>query len=47
MYNSEILHFTDPDCYKLVTMSKRTEYTTTILPTTTSSNTPTEESFSA
>lgn len=36
-----------PDCYMLVTMSKKPEHMTTIFPTTTSSKTTTEESFSA
>lgn len=47
IYYSVILQFTDPDCYMLVTMSKKPEHMTTIFPTTTSSKTTTEESFSA
>ncbi|XP_065928093.1 uncharacterized protein [Magallana gigas] len=46
MYNSwEAYKY--PDCYMLVTMSTRPEYMTTNFPTTTSSKTNTEESFSA
>lgn len=47
MYNSEILKFTDADCYKLVTMNKETGVTTTHFPTTTSSKTTTDESLSS
>lgn len=43
IFYSVTLQFTDPDCYMLVTMSKKT----TTFPTTTSPKTTTEESFSA
>lgn len=47
MYNSSEA-YKYPDCYLLVTMSKRPEYMTTTFPTTTTlSKTTTEESFSA
>lgn len=48
IFYSVIFQSTDPDCYLLVTMSKRPDYMTTTFPTTTTlSKTTTEESFSA